>query len=502
MKRLFPTSALPAVEAIAKIAYCNPFTKERIEWERAALGSHFAHRGTAWNLHADSKVQNPNLAALLELTGERLAAARRRLTESQSWSERDIWLYESLVFVHLYHRYAPQLDSLIDRPNPEVSFYGRFAAEAEELLGHPAACNHRPETPDLLAFLFQIRRAFHYIYFYLVGGSRPMSELRAAIWESVFTHSMERYRAGLFERMGDFSTLITGPSGTGKELVAHAIGSSLFVPFLPSAGRFVFDPASAFHPLNLSALSATLIESELFGARKGAYTGADRDHAGRLEQCGPEGAVFLDEIGELDPAIQVKLLRLLQTRTFERIGESHPRKFRGKFVSATNRNLAEEIEAGRFRQDFYYRLCADRVETPSLRAQIADSEEELPILVKCLLQRNAGMELASELTDSHCQWIVQHLGRDYAWPGNVRELEQCVRSLLIHGHYQPISKPRDLAMNPAHLSLEQAISRHCTETYHRTGSYVAAAKALDTDRRTVKARLDENYLKALRESGV
>ena len=105
-----------------------------------------------------------------------------------------------------------------------------------------------------------------------------------------------------------------------------------------------------------------MIESELFGHRRGAFTGAVEDRSGWLETCGPHGAVFLDEIGELDAAIQVKLLRVLQSRTFQRIGETKPRRFEGKVIAATNRDLDEEIGAGRFRSDLYYRLCADVVE--------------------------------------------------------------------------------------------------------------------------------------------
>ena len=113
--------------------------------------------------------------------------------------------------------------------------------------------------------------------------------------------------------MGDVTTLVTGPSGTGKELVARAIGLSRYIPFDAEGQAFADDTPRSFVPLNLSALSPTLIESELFGHRRGAFTGAVADRAGWLETCPPRGTVFLDEIGELDPAIQVKLLRVLQS---------------------------------------------------------------------------------------------------------------------------------------------------------------------------------------------
>ena len=192
---------------------------------------------------------------------------------------------------------------------------------------------------------------------------------------------MRRCRRSLYSRMGDFTTLISGPSGTGKELVARAIGLSRFIPFDPVAQRFADDLAGSFHALNLSALSSTLIESELFGHRRGTFTGTVGDRIGWLEVCRPLGAVFLDEIGELEPGIQVKLLRVLQTRTFQRLGETTDRTFHGKLIAATNQDLASKIEDGSFREDFYYRLCSDIITTPSLREQLDDSPQDLGNLV-------------------------------------------------------------------------------------------------------------------------
>src|SRR6185369_6170470 len=120
----------------------------------------------------------------------------------------------------------------------------------------------------------------------------------------------------------------------------------------PKKKEFTEDFAGSFHALNLSALSPTLIESELFGHRRGAFTGALEDRAGWMEVCPPLGTVFLDEIGELDPAIQVKLLRVLQTRMFQRLGDTATRVFRGKIIAATNRDLDSAKD---FRRDFYYR---------------------------------------------------------------------------------------------------------------------------------------------------
>ena len=217
------------------------------------------------------------------------------------------------------------------------------------------------------------------------------------MWQSIFTHDVRRYRAALYDRMADIPTLITGESGTGKELVARAIALSRYIPFEARTQSFAADAAAAFYAVNLSALSPTLIESELFGHRRGAFTGAAQDRAGWFETCGRHGAVFLDEIGELDAAIQVKLLRVLQTREFQRIGETTPRRFAGKVIAATNRDLAQEIAAGRFREDFYYRICADLIATPTLREQLADAPEDLRNLLRIVAGRVAGAAEADRL---------------------------------------------------------------------------------------------------------
>jgi transcriptional regulator with PAS, ATPase and Fis domain len=308
--------------------------------------------------------------------------------------------------------------------------------------------------------------------------------------------------------MGDFTTLISGPSGTGKELVARAIGLSRFIPFDPETVRLADEPAGSFHPLNLSALSPTLIESELFGHRRGAFTGAVTDRVGWLEVCRPLGAVFLDEIGELEPAIQVKLLRVLQTRTFQRLGETTDRRFQGKLIAATNQNLPAKIENGSFREDFYYRLCSDIITTPTLREQLNDYPEDLANLVHFLTQRIVGDE-AQPLARQVQRWIEQNLGQDYAWPGNVRELEQCVRNVIVRGNYQPravaqTATPRqNLAANflSGSITADELLSNYCTLVYSVCGSYEQAAQRLKLDRRTVKSKVDAALLARLEASG-
>jgi DNA-binding NtrC family response regulator len=299
--------------------------------------------------------------------------------------------------------------------------------------------------------------------------------------------------------------LIQGESGTGKELVARAIGLSRFIPFDPRSRSFSEDYVSVFHPLNIAALPSTLVESELFGHKRGAFTGALADREGWLETCRARGTVFLDEIGELAADIQIKLLRALESRGFNRLGETKERRFLGKIVAATNRDLAAEMAEGRFRPDLYYRLCADVIRTPTLREQLRDAPEDLSNLLLVVAARLVGEQEAESLVSEAQDWIRRELGPDYDWPGNVRELEQCVRNLLIRRAYQPprLGPPapeRELldAVTAGSLSADELLRRYCTLVYARTGSYESAARQLGLDRRTVKAKVDRGLLEALR----
>ncbi|HEY9250193.1 MAG TPA: sigma 54-interacting transcriptional regulator, partial [Rariglobus sp.] len=317
-----------------------------------------------------------------------------------------------------------------------------------------------------------------------------------AIWQSVFTHDLKRYRRVLHTRMGDFATLVTGPSGTGKEVVARAIALSRYLPFDPRRGGFTDDfSTAAFFPLNLSALSPTLIESELFGHRRGAFTGALADREGWMETCPATGSVFLDEIGDVDGSIQVKLLRVLQSRTFQRLGDTATRTFQGKIIAATNRDLAAEIRAGRFREDFYYRLCSDLIRTPSLREQLDDTPDELPGLVGYVATRLLGEGEGEAFARETVAWIGKNLGTDYAWPGNFRELEQCMRNLLVRGSYRPAALAEgggedwNTLLRGGRLTAEDVLRRYTRQVHSQSDSIEETARRLDLDRRTVKARL-------------
>jgi transcriptional regulator with PAS, ATPase and Fis domain len=433
---------------------------------------------------------------------------RTALAAGSEASEPDLVLYEDAVLYLLFGRFQPRFFEIgFGTGKADASrwrFYTDFLSDWRHFFsidGTRLPTGH--DARHTFACFRQIQLAFEYVFRDIIGSSLPAARLRASIWQSIFTHDIRRYRRTLFARMGEFATLITGPSGTGKELVARAIAQSRYVPFDERRLAFADDDAAAFFPINISALSPTLVESELFGHRRGAFTGAIADRKGWLETCPEQGSVFLDELGDLDPAIQVKLLRVIETRTFHPVGDTTGRQFRGKLITATNRDLPTLMKKGQFRDDLYYRLCSDQVTTPSLAEQLADSPGVLRELVFYMSRRVAGQE-AEELAGDVTAWIEQNLGPAYRWPGNYRELEQCVKNVLIRRNYRPSQAGAEDAVEEfasaaraGELDADELLSRYVTIVYSRTGNYEETARRLKLDRRTVKAKVDPALLARL-----
>jgi transcriptional regulator with AAA-type ATPase domain len=494
--RPFSSKQLHFLVSVAKLGYGNHFLPERITYEKAALGREFVPSGPVWSASvSDPNAESPNvitiykkLAALMEVLPARLAAA-------SDVGDEELAAYDESVHYLLYQRYHRQFGAA----QGKWRFYREFLADWNRLCCIPGKrFESALEPAHVFASFRQIHRAFYQIYDNIIGNSMPAARLRASIWQSIFTHDMRRYRRGLYRKMGEFPTLITGPSGTGKELIARAIAGARYVPFDPERMEFADAPGESFLPINIAALSPTLIESELFGHRRGSFTGAIGDRKGWLEACPPTGSVFLDEMGEMDLAIQVKLLRVIETRRFSAVGDTATREFHGKLIAATNRELPAEIRAGRFREDLYYRLCADLIQTPSLADQIRDTPRVLHELVHYMTLRTVGDEAERCLPEVE-QWIAEHLPGDYAWPGNYRELEQCVRNVIIRRSYQPLAQTPAAVVDDdeflarfrsGDLSADELLSRYAARVYRLTGSYEEAARRMGLDRRTVKAKVE------------
>ena len=230
----------------------------------------------------------------------------------------------------------------------------------------------------------------------IIGSSEPIRRVKTLIRE-----------------LADVQTnvLITGESGTGKELVVealHRIGNRLNSPLVK---------------VNCAALSDTLLESELFGHVRGAFTGAVRDRMGRFERA-HGGTIFLDEIGDISPRMQLRLLRVIESGEFERVGESRPVKVNIRVVAATNQDLKQKVAAGEFREDLYYRLKVVEIHLPSLR----DRRSDIPLLLDHFLKkfnRTFAKDIVGVSTDT-CNVLMEH-----SWPGNIRELENTVEHAFV-----------------------------------------------------------------------
>ncbi len=230
----------------------------------------------------------------------------------------------------------------------------------------------------------------------LIGGSRKMRD--------IFDTAQQVARR-------DSTVLLMGESGTGKELLAKAIHQNSL-----RAGK-------PFVTVNCGAIPETLVESELFGHRKGAFTGAVADRAGKFEAAN-EGTVFLDEVGELPPSAQVKLLRVIQEREIDKIGNPRPIPVNVRIIAATNRNLKNLVEDGEFREDLYYRLSVVTIEIPPLR----ERRDDIPLLAQHFLSKLRARYQLSQLVFS--EEALERISQ-YDWPGNVRELENLVERVVV-----------------------------------------------------------------------
>lgn len=430
-----------------------------------------------------------------ERVGMRLEALRKAKLHLCNLSESDRELVEYTVLFAAFHRFSGQLDDLIEAQRKtstplRVSF-------ADDFLASLASRGIAPERSLRMLELFhQVRRAYVFIKRGLVGRSACMRSLREELWRALFTHDIRRYERHLWSRMEDFSTIVVGETGTGKGAAAAALGMSGFIPYDVNKRAFAYSFGDSFLPINLNEFPETLFESEIFGHRKGAFTGAVDHYEGVLARCKPHGTVFFDEIGEATLPVQVKLLRVLQDRVYTPVGSRDVRRFSGRIVVATHRSLSELRASGAMRDDFFYRLSSNVIAVPPLRERVAEDASELAELVLHLCARITGAKdeaLAVEVTGI----LERDLGARYAFPGNVRELEQCVRRVLLTGHCAPDireAETDDLAakFRQGAVGVEALVEAYCAQLYLRTQSYVEVARITGLDRRTVKKHVERH----------
>jgi len=474
---------------LVRAAFVNPFSEERARVDELIGGETFA---------ADVGLEERMTQFMPRVEAQFERMRTNSLDDSRNFEGEDRKLVEYAWLFYIYHEYAYPIDDLIQRQLDmgDAPVQAPFAKKIlAELVSHGFS---RADAVRFFELFYQIRRAYYFITKGLVGRSPSMQNLRRTLWNNIFTYDIGIYDKHLWHRMEDFSTLLAGETGVGKGAAAAATGRSGCIPFNEKKNAFEESFTRTFLSINLSQFSEGLIESELFGHRKGAFTGAMEDHEGVFERSSPHGALFLDEIGEVSGPVQIKLLQVLQERTFSPVGSHEKKRFEGRVIAATNRSLDALRSSGAFRDDFYYRLSSDIITVPPLRQRLAEDHDELDDLIKMSVERIIG-ETADSVVAVVRETLARDLPRDYAWPGNVRELEQAVRRILLTGAYKgEAASGGELneiirKIESGTLEGRELLARYCRILYKRFGSYEEVARRTSLDRRTVKKHINQSW---------
>ena len=473
---------------VSQAVLANPFSDERMDVDFKIVGMF------------------PGLE-LKQLVKKAVAEVRRRMEEFESsgmfdinrFSGKDRQILTSACLFDIFYSFVGRFDNLIQEQIKagEKPLKVPFANDIL-MIFQKRGFSHE-EALQFFALFYQLRRAFYFIHRGLVGRSQCMKKLRESLWNKIFTYNLDLYNRYLWNRMEDFSTMILGETGSGKGAAAMAIGRSGFIPFDEKKLCFTESFNTSFVSMNLSQFSENLIESELFGHKKGAFTGAVNDHEGILDRCSACGSIFLDEIGEVSTPVQIKLLKVLEERVYSPVGSHDEKRFHGRIIAATNRSIEDIRNTSLLRDDFFYRLCSDIVMVPPLRQRIEEDLGELDDLLALTIERITG-EPSDELVRLTRKTIGKELGDNYSWPGNVRELSQCVRRILLNRNYtnrlystkQP-SYPSRLAedVDNGIIDAKTLLKGYCKHLYQKFGTYIEVARRSGLDSRTVKKYIDE-----------
>ncbi len=465
---------------LAEVIFSNPFSFDRERLERTL--------GLTANLHPDEHYY----AAVIPRLEQCMAKLEKQgITTIKHVQGKDRELFEYACLFRIYHHYVDRFDEHIQHQIEHGDMPARVDFASELLADLMTRGFGETESCRYLALFFQLRRAYFFIDCELVGDAPCMRRLRHALWNNVFTADVRLYAHHLWNHMEDFSTLLLGETGTGKGAAAAAIGRSGLIPFEREKSRFKYSFTRTFIQINLSEFSENLIESELFGHRKGAFTGAIDHYKGVFERCNPHGSLFLDEIGDVSIPVQIKLLNVIQERRFTPVGNHESRRFEGRVIAATNQCLEQRRQQGLFRDDFYYRLSSDVIHVPTLHQRLQESPDELPQLVSLLIARLTGRR-DKRLEDRVIGTIRRDVPPDYTWPGNVRELEQAVRRVLINdecrmsGTANRGELPWLEKLKQGELSAQELLGAYSRMLYTKFGTYEEVAKRTGLDRRTAK----------------
>jgi DNA-binding NtrC family response regulator len=418
---------LALLEPIARFHATNPF---ELAWEdllKAALGDRYIPvdgAATSWGVSLGN-----NLGCLTESIARAVAATTNNLARGVAGTPGELAVYQGAALYGLWEQFGYQIQALIDNDEVDVRFYDDFVLHHHYLFDRPKL--PVPEPAHLLALFYQMRRAWYFAASKILGGSPSAAAARASIWRANLAGDICAYADGLYSRMDEIPVLITGETGTGKDLAAECVGWSRYIPFDAGARRFVRRYAEDYHVRNLCEVPAELLESALFGHKRGSFTGATADAPGCLALAKPYGSLFLDEAGEIPEHVQVKLLRPFQNREYVPVGELQPRKILGRLLFATNRDLEALCREGKFRPDLYERMNGVRIHMPSLRQMIAEAPGEMRHYVRAFVAGKIDSPARVEVWTERVMSSIRATRADHPWSRNLRELKNYTERYLL-----------------------------------------------------------------------
>ena len=478
------------LELVSLAAVANPFGLERDDIDNKIVADWIPEKAVSASI-VDRIAQ-----FTVSVLGDLFAQEQKNATLNP---EEQRLLEDASLFA-VFHKYTEDFDRYILRQNEtpgdvlELPFADQITADLYKF-------GFKSKSSHYISLFFQMRRAFFFISHYVGGTSVPVQALRERLWRTLFTSDLRLYISLFFDKMESFSVLLLGETGVGKGQVAAALGRSAYIPYDERRKKFAANFLDVFVSANISEYPATLVESELFGHKKGSFTGALENHPGLFAQTHKNGVLFLDEIGELESSLQVKILRVLQERVFSPVGGHEKKRFSGRLIAATNANLFEKIERGTFRSDLFHRLAADVIEMPSLRQRFSADRNEKRILVSRVLERMFGRSDVRQ-EERVLRLLERFVPADYSWPGNLREYEQVIRRVLLHGEsfdteqsthsvgkfgFLPVGPTQDaLDWRTVQWTADEVMSRYARSAYQVLGSYEKVAQKLGVDWRTAK----------------
>jgi transcriptional regulator with AAA-type ATPase domain len=496
------------LEPVSRLYTTSPFDPAWEELERTALrigpiGGQGERRSSGGEL-------TENLKRMSGAIGTGVAIIAGALEQGATGTDHELTVYRGAALYRLFSEYGAELQRLIDEDGVDVPFHDAFLDRYRSLFRHRGLSV--PEASHLLSLFYQARRVWYFASTKILGGSPSARAARLAIWRANIGRDACAYAGSLYRLMDEVPVLITGETGTGKELAAECVAWSRYIPFDVATRRFVRKPREDYHARNFCEVPDELVESALFGHKRGSFTGATADSTGFFGLPQVNGSLLLDEVGEIPRHIQAKLLRPLQNREYTPVGENQPREILGRLMFATHRDLEVMCREETFRPDLFERINGARIHMPSLRQILAEAPFELRTYVRAFVGKRIDDPEQAETWTEKVVVVLQATRAHHPWPRNLRELQHDTERCLLGDSAPPAPAPATIAPaspQPATtapppsseilgrrakaggVTLEEVERAYVTRLYALTGQNASeTARRAEIDRKKVSRLLD------------